>query len=160
MIVWFSASSCLRFGNHSPRGLAKWQMMGEELGSPNGAPCWMSHEWRRGIRGWEGAECPMGPVLEGITGDVPLGQQCGGGWMEQQGRVCQQQSPSTANSFPSLQEEALLQDASLSALFFSSLFLQKIPIPPNNPAKSKKKKKNTNVSLHSLPIPVPLTHRA
>lgn len=101
----------------------------------------------------------MGPVLEGITGDVPLGQQCGGGWMEQQGQVCQQQSPSTANSFPSLQEEALLQDASLSALFFSSLFLQKIPIPPNNPAKSKKKK-NTNVSLHSLPIPVPLTHRA
>jgi len=73
--------------------------------------------------------------------------------MEQQGQVCQQQSPSTANSFPSLQEEALLQDASLSALFFSSLFLQKIPIPPNNPAKSKKKEHKRVIAFSSHPRP-------
>lgn len=99
---------------------------------------------------------PYGSCPEGHR--VPLGQQCGGGWMEQQGQLRQQPSPSIANSFPPLQEEALLQDALLSAFFFS-LLLQKIPIPSNNPAKSRKKK-NTNVSLHSLPVPVPLTHRA
>lgn len=100
---------------------------------------------------------PDGSCPEGHR--VPLGQQCGGGWMEQQGQLRQQPSPSIANSFPPLQEEALLQDALLSAFFFFLYFYRKSQFPQIIQLRVEKKK-NTNVSLHSLPVPVPLTHRA
>lgn len=45
-----------------------------------------------------------------------------------------------ANSFPSPQQEASSVLPRSQLFFFFPLFLQKIPIPPNNPAKSKKKK--------------------